>query len=1205
MKIKNNQKSNYAGLRGSKTIVTSKIHNWHSMLFLFFCLFSISLVQSQGTNYEAENGTIFNNAKIRDCATCSGGKFVGDMGGPGNGYFTNTVNVDKTGTYKLTFGFSSGDPRSIFISVNSGTATRVVCDSGDWGVFATEELFVELNEGDNTISFSNENDYGPDIDNFIIESLQAPPPTSLSFEAENGSLFNGAEIQNCGSCSNGKQVGNLGGDFKGYFTTLVNVTEAGVYTMKLSFSSGDPRSIFINVNNGGATEVVCNSGDWGVVADINVDINLSVGNNVIKFFNDNGYGPNIDKFELTLKNSTFNCANCEKIEFSNNGEIYYNLDDGTITVLVNGRQIVKEAYGNLNDGSKTFTSKEFSTRTATKNPISDGFGSGEKTVISLSGNNLPNIEQVFYTYSDKQYFFTEVILKGTNVESNYIAPLISNNVNIYASGDNRTLTVPFDNDTFIRYNSNAAINNANNTSSEVSAFYDNSSRNGIVVGSVEQSVWKTGVRTIASGSVLSELNVWGGFTSSNLTRDAISHGKVIGNDVKSPKIFFGFFDDWRLGMEEFAKANSIAEPNYLFKWTDPAPLGWNSWGVIQDKINLKNAKAVTDFIANELPEFRSGGTAFVDLDSYWDNMIQGGLEGDFSQLKEFANYCKSKGLKPGIYWAPFIDFGKFDRKVEGSTFNYINAWTKVNGGYHDFDGGRAMDPTHPATKQRINLVIDKFIENGFEMIKIDFIGHAAVESDGFFDPTVKTGMQAFHHGMKYLIDRLDGKMLVYTAISPSLATAPYSHMRRIATDAFTDINETQYTLNSTTYGWWQRYMYDFIDADHIVFKDASIGENRARLISGVVTGTLTIGDDYSTQGSWMEKSKLLLQNKEILTLAADGKAFRPLEGNSREGASEVFIKQSGDVYYVAVLNYGNEKTFNISLDRLGISNGTHCVKEYFNGNQFSTNTDNLQVTIGEKDAQIYEITTGNSNCVFSLATNNFNVQSRNVSCPGSENGKIMLNVENKSYVYNVTITGLDAFTLPNSDGSFEYNSGNLKPGLYEVCFKINGINNYEQCFQVNVFEPETIDVSTRYKSGANKVIINVNGSDEYRVYINGFENIVYTSGEHEFKLEKGVNEIIVKGKKDCQGIYSEKIYVSGTVTVSPNPVKDILHVFIPEISNNVSVQVYNTNGVMLQNSAEKASNAAFKLNLQSLKSGIYLIRITDNQFTETIKIIKQ
>jgi alpha-galactosidase len=67
-------------------------------------------------------------------------------------------------------------------------------------------------------------------------------------------------------------------------------------------------------------------------------------------------------------------------------------------------------------------------------------------VVTLSGNNLPVMEQVFYTYTNKEYFLAEIVLKGTAVKSNYMAPMIATNVKIYAEGDTRMLFVPFDND---------------------------------------------------------------------------------------------------------------------------------------------------------------------------------------------------------------------------------------------------------------------------------------------------------------------------------------------------------------------------------------------------------------------------------------------------------------------------------------------------------------------------------------------------------------------------------------------------------------------------------------------------------------------------------------------------------------------------------------------------------------------------------------
>ena len=380
---------------------------------------------------------------------------------------------------------------------------------------------------------------------------------------------------------------------------------------------------------------------------------------------------------------------------------------------------------------------------------------------------------------------------------------------------------------------------------------------------------------------------------------------------------------------------------------------------MQEKISLEKANQVSDFFADSLKAFNCGGVCYLDLDSYWDNLLSGGLAGDYSKLKAFADHAKSKGLKPGIYWAPFVDWGFAGggkRIADGTTYSYGNMWTKVGSGYHDIDGARALDPTHPGTQQRIATVIKKFKECGFEMIKIDFLGHAAIESDHFYDPKITTGMQAYKVGMEFLLKQLDSKMLVYAAISPSLASGRYVHMRRIACDAFKSIKDTEYTLNGLSNGWWQTYLYDYVDADHVVFSDQSDGENRARYLSAIVTGTCITGDDFSQQGKWRATATQLLQNTEILQVINDGKAFTPVEGNRGKLASQLFIKQVGTVKYLAIFNYGDEeKSFKLDFSCLGLKPN----EMYNTQNLISKKEDQIKnnhtINLAAKDAVIFKV----------------------------------------------------------------------------------------------------------------------------------------------------------------------------------------------------------------------------------------------------------
>jgi alpha-galactosidase len=423
----------------------------------------------------------------------------------------------------------------------------------------------------------------------------------------------------------------------------------------------------------------------------------------------------------------------------------------------------------------------------------------------------------------------------------------------------------------------------------------------------------------------------------------------------------GWFTDWRTGLEEYGKANSNADPRYIFDWKAATPVGWNSWGVMQNKLTLAKVKGVVDFFADSCRGFRNGdSTLYIDLDAYWDNMCSGGITGDLSNLKDFCQYCKSKGFRPGVYWAPFADWGKNGTKVvEGSSWHYGDCWTKINGNYSDLDGGRAMDPTHPATRARIALYIDRLKSCGFQMIKIDFLGHGTLEADHFYDPTVHTGMQAFRKGMEYVIDQLDGKMLVYAAISPSLATGRYVHMRRIACDAFKRIDETAYTLNSTTYGWWLGKIYNYMDADHVVFGTESEGSNRARLTSLVITGTLITGDDYSVNGHWIEAAKTLLQNPDILSVVRGGQSFRPVNGNTGNQPDNFFTRINGSHMYLAIINY-SDSAMEYTIDPAGLGLKTRkkdfAIKELFSG----INTlakEKLKLTVKASDAVIYRIDT--------------------------------------------------------------------------------------------------------------------------------------------------------------------------------------------------------------------------------------------------------
>jgi len=310
--------------------------------------------------------------------------------------------------------------------------------------------------------------------------------------------------------------------------------------------------------------------------------------------------------------------------------------------------------------------------------------------------------------------------------------------------------------------------------------------------------------------------------------------------------------------------------------------------------------------------------------------------------------------------APFAYWGSDDsRVVEGGngTYKYRDVYLYANGQKQIVDGAPAIDPTHPAVKARAEYYIKKFKEAGFTYIKLDFLGHGALESDHHFDASVTTGIQAYNFGMKHMVDLIGGSMFINESIAP-LFPSNYAHSRRIACDTFSSISETEYALNSLTYGWWLSYAYSFNDADHIVLEGKTEGENRARVTSSAITGIFISGDDFSSNANTngKEKAKKFLTNAEINSMAKIKKSFMPVEGNTNDKASNLFVSNDLDNhrFYLAAFNFGSS-TLRKSIDfsRIGLNKSDSVfVKELWSG-KVTKAKGSITINVAGRDAEVY------------------------------------------------------------------------------------------------------------------------------------------------------------------------------------------------------------------------------------------------------------
>ena len=91
---------------------------------------------------------------------------------------------------------------------------------------------------------------------------------------------------------------------------------------------------------------------------------------------------------------------------------------------------------------------------------------------------------------------------------------------------------------------------ASGTSSFVSAFFDEFSRAGLVIGFLEHDLWKSGVAY--SGATVSAIV---GVNGLGVTRDTQPHGMV--STTETPWLSLGVHPDWRDGLEAYADMQVI------------------------------------------------------------------------------------------------------------------------------------------------------------------------------------------------------------------------------------------------------------------------------------------------------------------------------------------------------------------------------------------------------------------------------------------------------------------------------------------------------------------------------------------------------------------------------------------------------------------------------------------------------------------------
>lgn len=633
----------------------------------------------------------------------------------------------------------------------------------------------------------------------------------------------------------------------------------------------------------------------------------------------------------------WSCGNKFGVQ-SNDWELKYS---NGIKVYHAGQEIAGDVHAEYCIDNNIVTDKEYSAPRFQIQNINDRFGKGKKWTLVYSSKGHPTLTQTFRIYKDFLLADIEISSKSKELQTNYMAPIAANTDTLLYSQNRRKLFVPFDNDAWIRYATTTHIDSTLR-SYEVTSVYDARQRDGVVMGAVNHDRWKNAVEL---SDKQKSLKMYSGIAD-KLTRDTRSHGFLKGKNIKSATFMIGHFKDWRDGMERYADNNAIVAPRRA--WGKAMPVGWNSWGALAFDVNHTNSTEVVKFFANELQPHafvNPDGLLYTGLDSGWNSFSE-------PDLKDFANQCKANNQVPCIYWTPFTDWGKDpEREVPGTSYKYKDVYLYANGKPQELDGAYAIDPTHPAIKKTMEDVAALFRKCGYKYVKMDFMTHGRMEADHWYKKDITTGTEAYNYGMQ-LLDSVFHDMYLNLSISP-IFPAQYAQSRRIACDAWNKIKDTEYTMNALSWGWWIDRVYRYNDADHVVLRDATEGENRARITSSIITGLFITGDDYSDKGdeNVKERARKYLTNPDV-NMIATGRSFRPLGGNN-DNSENVFIRKDEDgTTYLAVFNYtDHDMNFNLPLSSMGIGS-PHCIEELWSHKNIQAGE---AITLPSKDAMIFRM----------------------------------------------------------------------------------------------------------------------------------------------------------------------------------------------------------------------------------------------------------
>jgi Leucine-rich repeat (LRR) protein len=235
----------------------------------------------------------------------------------------------------------------------------------------------------------------------------------------------------------------------------------------------------------------------------------------------------------------------------------------------------------------------------------------------------------------------------------------------------------------------------------------------------------------------------------------------------------------------------------------------------------------------------------------------------------------------------------------------------------------------------------------------------------------------------------------------------------------------------------------------------------------------------------------------------------------------------------------------------------------------------------------------NIECIYSLPSNNFVIETKGESCLGENNGEINIKAT-ETLSYTASISGKNYPFINN-----KLAVTNLAPGTYPVSITVLG-EVFEQNFNITIAKGATITGKSSIKAKTVSVEI-TEGTAPYSVFVDGIEQFETNTSSFSVRA-KGGGLLEVKTAKACEGIYSKDI--SGLdieVAAYPNPTLGSFEIELPPSNKKeVTIEINTLEGRIISSEIYTLENGTAKLTLENQPKGIYIAKI----YLDTIKNVK-